>query len=176
MKLAFVSCSSWSFKNKFLKVVVHLSLEIVCSLYMNHDVITSFFSSLKKKSHACLHKSLWKKQNETFICFIVVRKWAFLSLCPFCFSPSVCVCPSLCVQLQLWNKSFLSHCSCLISPWYNCTGWLGVKHPLTYFLFMPDAVNKIPLLPSNQAGPVDMSSCASSALQQTYKYIDRQVA
>ena len=43
LKLAFVSCSSWWFKNKFLKVVAHLSLEIVCSLYMNHDAITYYF-------------------------------------------------------------------------------------------------------------------------------------
>ena len=153
MKLAFVSCSSWSFKNKFLKVVVHLSLEIVCSLYMNHDAITSFFSSLKKKSHACLHKSLWKKQNETFICFIVVRKCclclAFLSLSILC----VCVSLSLCavtVLDVLWILLLLLlHCSCLMR------------------------LNKIPHY--HQTKQI-LLICASSALQQTYKYIDRRVA
>ena len=40
-------------------------------------------------------------------------------------------------------------------------------------LLMPDAVEQNTTLPSNQADPV---ICASSALQQTYKYIDRRVA
>ena len=35
------------------------------------------------------------------------------------------------------KRAFFFFFSCTwISPWYKCTGWLGVKHPLTYFLYM----------------------------------------
>ena len=38
---------------------------------------------------------------------------------------------SLCLCLSL----SLSHCLCLL-PWYNHNGWLGVKHQVTYSLFL----------------------------------------
>ena len=43
-------------------------------------------------------------------------------------SVSVCLLLSLFVSLCL----FCFSSSSAVSPWYNCTGWLGVKHQLTY--------------------------------------------
>ena len=43
---------------------------------------------------------------------------------------------SLFVGVIWWMVSFLvgvmMNCLSLVSPWYNCTGWLDVKHQLTY--------------------------------------------
>ena len=40
-------------------------------------------------------------------------------------SMCVCVCVCVCVTASL------QACVCVL-PWYNCTGWLGVKHQVTY--------------------------------------------
>ena len=43
----------------------------------------------------------------------------------------------------VWNPCFIIIvsavflCLTLFSPWYNCNGWLGVKHQVTYSLILP---------------------------------------
>ena len=42
----------------------------------------------------------------------------------------MCVCCKL-SKIWVWINCVLTKC---VSPWYNCTGWLGVKHQVNYLL------------------------------------------
>ena len=56
------------------------------------------------------------------ICVLSMRT---LSMCAL----SMCV-----LSMCALSMCALSMCTLLIPPWYNRTGWLGVKHQLTYLL------------------------------------------
>ena len=42
----------------------------------------------------------------------------------------------------LQTEHFTTHGWCNQSPWYNCTGWLGIKHKFTYLLVQPNCKTK----------------------------------
>ena len=47
---------------------------------------------------------------------------------------SACECMSACVCMCV--HAYMHACLCVYSPWYNRTGWLGIKHQLTYLLIV----------------------------------------
>ena len=92
-------------------------------------------------------------------CVFVVVRLRCQCVCFTCFSSLFCVSVSMstCLRVSLRVSACLSAChpiptptpnllnspflspSCLLrlvckSPWYNRTGWLGIKHQFTYFL------------------------------------------
>ena len=72
----------------------------------------------------------WAWPDESFI---VVWFYEFSHCLYACYDKF-----SLFVGVISWMVSFLvgvmMNCLSLVSPWYNRTGWLGVKHQLTYLL------------------------------------------
>ena len=80
------------------------------------------------------------------VCVCVWREGVCVCVCVcMCVCVCVCVCVSVCGGTWLCNCVFVMHvhacmcvctsmCWCLFlsSPWYNRTGWLDIKHQLTY--------------------------------------------
>ena len=61
------------------------------------------------------------------VCICYFLSLSFLSLC-------LCLCLCLCLSLSYPSLCVISVSLCVSLPWYNRTGWLGVKHQFTYSL------------------------------------------
>ena len=64
----------------------------------------------------------------------LVQTWLVLSLKVW----TVCCC--VCVWQWIGDLVCFVRLICWGSPWYNCNGWLGVKHQVTYILICWGAV------------------------------------
>ena len=88
---------------------------------------------------------------ELLQCFLCIAWWDITSVhaCVYergrelCLQAHVCVCVCVCVCGCVWmcmhecareRMYMCCVCLCACSPWYNCTGWLGIKHQVTYLL------------------------------------------